>query len=223
MFPEISNYNTKDIRSLILYAWHFELFGLRELIESTNNSINEKIKANLDRAQSMIDNWEVYDNSMREVQMYHSISPLAFQSYLLTLYSVVEASIDRYCNICQENMNLKLELDDLQDKGITRGINYLEKVVEIETVKSNYIWGKMTVINDLRNDLIHRCGSVSKKKNINKYCEELGVEVIDGRISITYENIKQIYSYIEQFMELVFTRNFTNSTKTLNKQEGINN
>ncbi|MMZ64392.1 hypothetical protein D1872_267230 [compost metagenome] len=102
----------------------------------------------------MIDNWEVYDTSMREVQMYHAITPLAFQSYLLTLYSVVEASIDRYCGICEKNMKLKIKIDDLNDKGITRGVNYLEKVVEVEKIKSDYIWGKMTVINDLRNDLI---------------------------------------------------------------------
>lgn len=172
----------------------------------------------------MIDNWEVYDTSMREVQVYHAITPLAFQSYLLTLYSVVEASIDRYCSICEKNMKLKVKIDDLNDKGITRGVNYLEKVVEVEKIKSDYIWGKMTVINDLRNDLIHRCGAVSKKNNKIKYSEELGVEVIDGRISITYENIKLIYEYTEKFMELVFTRDFTNKDKTLLiKQENGSN
>lgn len=41
MFPELENYNTKDIRSLILYAWHFELYGLKELIESTKNNIDK--------------------------------------------------------------------------------------------------------------------------------------------------------------------------------------
>ncbi|MNP80963.1 hypothetical protein D3C76_1792020 [compost metagenome] len=51
-------------------------------------------------------------------------------------------------------MKLKIKIDDLNDKGITRGVNYLEKVVEVEKIKSDYIWGKMTVINDLRNDLI---------------------------------------------------------------------
>jgi len=219
MFPELENYDSKDMRSLILYSWHFELYALKSLIENTNNNINEKIKINIQNAQSMITDMEAYDASMREVQVYHSIAPLAFQSYLLTLYSIIEAAIDRYCSICEKHMNLKVKLIDLKDKGITRGINFLEKVVEVEKIKFDSTWGKMKVINDLRNDLIHRCGAIGKSNNKDKYLAQLGVEVIDGKIAITYENIMQIYEYVEEFMQFVFTRDFTNKDKTLKKEE----
>ncbi|AIQ13395.1 hypothetical protein [Paenibacillus durus] len=215
MFPDLEDYDTKDIRSLLLYAWHFELYGVKELIENTNNNLNERIKVNIDKSLELIDDWEEHDKSLRKVQMYHSIKPLAFQSFLLTLYSILEASLDGYCNTCKKYMGLKINLEDFKDKGITRSINYLEKVIEIETIKSDYLWGKMIQINDLRNDLIHRCGSVSKKKSKKTYSEELSVEVIDGRIGITYENIIQIYDYIEKFMRVVFSRHFTNKNKTL--------
>ena len=224
MFPDLENYNTKDIRSLYLYSWHFELFGLKELIECTNKSINEKIKANIDLcpkygASTAYNEVLKYQKLMMEVQLYHNITPLAFQSYLLSLYSVVEASMDRFCKTCEEKYNLKVALEDFKDRGITRAVNYLEKVVQVETIKSDHRWGKMTIINDLRNDIIHSCGIIEKKKKVEVYKGELGVTVEDGRVYITYENIIDMYRYIEEFMELIFTRDFIDKTKSFIKLE----
>lgn len=215
MFPDLNDYNSNDIRSLFLYSWHFELFGLKELIDNTNRSISEKIKNNIEKSLIALDDFYEHDRLIMEVQMYHKIIPLAFQSYVLTLYSIVEASFERYCKMCEQHMKLKVKLEDIKDKGVTRAVNYLEKVIEVENIKSDSRWGKFTVINSLRNDLIHYCGIVSKKSNIGVYSVELGVEVIDGKIYITYDNIINIYKCIEAFMEFVFTRNFTIKEKSI--------
>lgn len=213
MFPKLDDYDSGDPRQLILYSWHFDLFALKELIEFTNSGLNEKISSNIRIAQQNVGNYELYDEAMMVVQEYHSISPLAFQSFLLSLYSVVEASLDRYCSICQEQLSLKIKLEDFSDKGITRAISYLEKVIETENVKSDYRWGKMRVINDLRNDLIHSSGMVTSSKKVNAYKSELGVEVVDGKVYILYENIVDIYEHINRFMVFVFSRDFTKQKK----------
>lgn len=210
IFPDLEDYDTKDFRSLILYAWHFELFGLKELIESTTSSFRELVSKNIKNAQDNIENWEEYDKSMQIVQIYHRITPLAYQSYLLTMFSILEASLDRYCNICEDHLNLTSKFKDFtseKDKGIRRSVKYLENVVKVEKIKSDFLWGKITVISDLRNDFIHRCGMVGREDKKRKYEEELNVFVVDGTVILTYENMLEIYEYVRRFMEFVFSRN----------------
>lgn len=214
MFPDINNYNGKDPRQLIMYSWHFDLYAVREMIDNTQNNISKKIKESIKIAQDNLVNSK-YDEEMIKVQEYHNIEPLAYQSYLLLIYSILEASLDRYCKICEHEMQLKIKLEDLNDKGLTRSVSYLEKVVETEIIKSNNIYRKINVINNLRNDFIHRAGYINSKDKINKYRAELGVEVIDGKIYLLYEDIVNIYNYIDEFLKFVFSRNFTNSTKEL--------
>jgi len=215
MFPNLDNYDSNDVRQLMLYSWHFDLFALKEIIEVTKNTIDGSIKQLIKFSLENTNNPFINSETMMKVQEYHNIEPLSYQSYLLSLYSVVEAALDRYCLVCEEKMELKVKLEDLKDKGITRSVTYLEKVVELEIIKSDNRWGKMKLINELRNDLIHRCGYIGQDKKIKKYSSELNVEVEGGKIYLLYENILDIYNYIDKFMEFVFTRNFTNREKNL--------
>ena len=215
MFPSLENYNTEDIRQLILYTLHFDLFAIKEIIEITKENIDANISALIDIAKKNIDNPYIHTEAMTKVQEYHNIEPVSYQSYLLSLYSVVESSLDQYCEVCQSNINLKIGLEDLKDKGITRAINYLEKVVEVDNIKSDNRWAKMKLINELRNDFIHRAGYLKEIKKINKYKAELGIEVVDGKIYLLYEDIINIYTHIDEFIKFVFTRDLVNSSKQL--------
>jgi len=215
MFPDLENYNRNDIRQLILYSWHFELFALKEIIEITHNNIEENINKLLYLSHKNIGN-PYHSELIMKVQEYNNIEPLTYQSYLLSLYAIVEASLDRYCKVCEEKMNLNVSLEDLKDKGITRAITYLEKVVEIENIKSDDRWNKMKLINEMRNDFIHSSGYFVKQAKIEKYKKILNIEIVDGKIYLLYEDIIKIYEIIEKFMDFVFTRNFLNPNKKLN-------
>ena len=151
MFPNLDNYDSNDVRQLMLYSWHFDLFALKEIIEVTKNTIDGSIKQLIKFSLENTNNPFINSETMMKVQEYHNIEPLSYQSYLLSLYSVVEAALDRYCLVCEEKMELKVKLEDLKDKGITRSVTYLEKVVELEIIKSDNRWGKMKLINELRN------------------------------------------------------------------------
>jgi hypothetical protein len=214
MFPDLNNYDNKDTRQLILYSWHFDLYAIKKIIEVTKNNIDDNIKKHIKIAQSNLDNI-FYDEAMKTVAEFHNIEPITYQSYLLSLYSVVEASLDRYCDICKSEMNLKISLEDFKDKGITRAVNYLEKVVEIETIKSDNRWAKMKLINEIRNDFIHSSGYIGNSTKAKKYEAELGVAVVDGKITLLYEDIINVYNHIDEFVKFVFSRNFTNTSKSL--------
>ncbi|MDU6975886.1 MAG: hypothetical protein E6370_16495 [Clostridiales bacterium] len=217
MIPNLEDYDTNDPRQIILYSWHFELFAVKESIEFTKKGLDDKVSHLIRLAQENLMN-PIYCDAMIKVQEYHNVEPIAYQSYLLTLYAIVEASLDRYCKICEEKMNLKVKLEDFKDKGITRAVNYLEKCVEVDNIKSDIKWGRMQLINDMRNDFIHRAGYSDKLNKIKKYEAELKICTEDGKIYLLYEDIIRMYEYIEQFMEFAFSREFTNPNKTLIKK-----
>ena len=220
MIPELQDYDRNDSRQLFLYSWHFELFAVKESIEITKQTLHDRInqQGKLQRDFARSDTYEgakIHCDAMIKMQEYRNIEPIAYQSYLLTSYAIVEAALDRYCEICQERMKLKVKLDDFKDRGITRAVNYLEKCVEVENIKGDIKWSRMQLINDMRNDFIHRAGYPNQSKKINKYESELGINTIDGKIYLSYEDIIRVYEYIEQFMEFAFTRKFTNERKIL--------
>lgn len=216
MFPDLENYDTKDIRQLLLYSWHFDLFALKKIIEHTNMSIKESKKNLFDELNLNGANPYIHSEIMMKIQEYNNIEPITYQSYLLSLYAVIETSLDRYCKTCEEKMHLKISLEDLKDKGITRAITYLEKVVEVENIQSDDRWNRMKTINEMRNDFIHSSGYFVKQNKIEKYKKILNIEIVDGKIYLLYEDIINIYEIIEKFMDFVFTRNFLNPNKKLN-------
>lgn len=220
MFPNLDNYDRSDPRQLYLYSWHFDLFAIKESIEITKRTLQDRIKEQIElqRIWNTSCKYEDVQNhceSLMKVQEYHNIEPIAYQSYLLAAYAVIEAALDRYCEICQQKMKLKVELQDFKDKGVTRAVNYLEKCVEVENIKSDIRWGRMQLINDMRNDFIHRAGYLSQQKKIEKYESQLGISVVDGKIYLLYEDIIRVYEYMDEFMGFIFTRRFTNKEKVL--------
>ncbi|BDU50396.1 hypothetical protein [Haliovirga abyssi] len=218
MFPDINDFDKNDFRQLILYSWKFELNAIESLIEITSKDMEEKRKELHDLSVENLDNY-IHEECMKNIIYLHETEMLAFQSFFLTIYSVVEASLDRYCEICKRKFELKIGLEDLKDKGITRAINYLEKVVDMEEIKYNDMYRKMKLINKLRNDIIHKAGYISEKGKIEIYKEELELEVIDGKIKFICEDIKRLYKYMDDFIKLIFSKKIKSYDENFNSEE----
>lgn len=223
MFPLLDNYDCNDIRQLGLYAWHFDLFALKQLIEFNNDGLHETVKKLCHEANIVneVGDWKRHSELTMEISSFNKIEPWMYQSAFLSLYSVVEAALDRHCDICKERFNLKLKKEDLKDKGIVRAVNYLENVVEIEEIRSDNRWSKILNLNKLRNDLIHRSGIITNSKNIDLYKNEFKVEVEDNRIYLIYENMIDIYSHIENFMNFVFSRDCKDKDRSFKIKDTI--
>lgn len=218
MFPDLNDYDRSDFRQLILYSWKFELNAIESLINITKQDMDSKITALIELSKKNLNN-PFHEVCISEVSYLYEVESLAFQSFFLTIYSVIEASLDRYCHICEKKINLKISLGDLKDKGITRAITYLEKVVEVEEIKSNSLFEKIALINRLRNDFIHRAGYIADKEKINKYEEILEIAIIDGKIKFIYEDIERLYRYMDDFLKFVFTRDLKNEFDNLSEEK----
>lgn len=209
-FPDIDDYDISDFRNIILYRWQYDVYAVKGVIEYINKSLNSSISDEVKRQHFYNENgqWREHEESLVKVAHLHSISPFAFSSCVLSSYAIAEACIDRYCNLYSKKHDLKIQLSDIQGKGIDRALTYLEKVIQVENIKSDGLHGKIKVVNDLRNDLIHRAG-VPSNKNAKKYKEELGVDLSDeGIIEILYDNAIYIHDLCDQFIRFVLSRDF---------------
>lgn len=124
MFPSLDDYDRNDIRQIYLYAWQFDLFALKRLIEFNNDGLNSVVGNLCNEATNASDigDFKLHSKLTIEIQAYHKVEPWMFQSSFLSLYSVVEASLDRYCDLCKDRFNLKISKEDLKDKGIVRAV-----------------------------------------------------------------------------------------------------
>lgn len=209
-FPNIGDFDTGDFRQIILYRWQFDVYAVKNAIEYIDASLKASISDELSRQREYNENgqWIEHEESLLKVAHLQSIFSYAFSSCVLSIYSIIEACLDRYCDICSKKFNQKVQLCDMQGKGIQRALTYLEKVIQIEPVKSNGLHGKIKVINDLRNDLIHRAGVTTPKK-AEIYKAELGIELSEeGIIEILYDNAICVHNLCDQFIRLVLTRDF---------------
>lgn len=210
-FPDIKDFDMKDFRQIILYRWQYDMYAIKGVIEYINSSLDESISNEIERQLEYNNNgqWVEHEESLAKVAHLHSISPFAFSSCLLSTYSIMEACLDRYCIICSEKFRHKVQLSDMQGKGVQRALAYLDKVIQIENVTSDGLHGKIKVINDLRNDLIHRAG-VAVPKKAAVYKAELNIELSEeGVIEVLYENAVYVHHLCDQFIKFVLSRNFT--------------
>ncbi|HEX3018606.1 MAG TPA: hypothetical protein VHP31_12250 [Caproicibacter sp.] len=197
-----------SIAQLTLYSWSFDFYAIRDLINYTKRNIEQLAKERLNQANENIENCIVFQNAMVEVEAVHRMEPYAYRSFIVTLYSIVEACLDSYCNMCQIEFGLKVGLSDFADKGITRSINYLVKVVQIGDITSDNRWNKMKIVNKIRNDIVHRGGCVSDNKKLDLYRETFGIDTNgeDSYLYVMYENVIEIYKACKEFVEFVLSK-----------------
>ena len=86
------------------------------------------------------------------------------RSALLTVYSYFEHELDKLCLLYQSEKSFKLNLSDLNGKGVKRSINYLEKVAGIDTSKESEEWDHITKIQKIRNVIVHQSGKLNDRQ-----------------------------------------------------------
>lgn len=155
-------------------------------------------------------------NKRKEIDRVSELDKYVYQSIVLTAYSILENEINKYCRDCQKLFNLSIKLTDLNHNGVFRATTYLDKVVQMESeILGNHRWGKIKIINELRNDLMHYNGDLSVKreemssgeksikKAKDKYEKEFKVRCSNNEITITCNSALLIISQIEDFFKFV--------------------
>ena len=83
------------------------------------------------------------------------------RSALLTVYGYFEHELDKLCLLYQSEKLFRLNLSDLNGKGVERSINYLEKVAGIDASKKSKEWNHIKRIQKIRNVIVHQDGKLN--------------------------------------------------------------
>jgi hypothetical protein len=83
------------------------------------------------------------------------------RSALLTVYGYFEHELDKLCLLYQSEKLFRLNLSDLNGKGVERSINYLEKVAGIDASKKSKEWNHIKRIQKIRNVIAHQDGKLN--------------------------------------------------------------
>jgi hypothetical protein len=93
-------------------------------------------------------------------------------SFFVSLYSYLEAQLNKECQFSQQdNAQIKVLLDDIHGSGINRAKIYLVKVLNTSFPFDNdSAWEKIQWFGKIRNCIVHAEGKV-KDSNLKKYIE----------------------------------------------------
>ena len=207
----------------IFYKFKKEFFVIDEIMHNLAQSLIIKADQEMDRDLS-IDEIIMYRNTPDEKRddfvnalthqknikealgniYYNEIMTQAYQCVFISYYSLVESTLQCYCQNLQQKLDIKISYNDLSHNGIVGLVKYLQNVVKIGEIENNKIYANIKIINNIRNDIVHRRGRIDQSENIEIYYNELGVKSIDNYIYLSYENVQNIASIIFEFIDMIF-------------------
>lgn len=206
---------------------HFKMF-LVSAIREEEKSIEQRFeRATKDMRQEEIEHygdWYLDDYYMVK----NVFSRISLQSYVMILYSYIEAGMNRLCNSMRQDKareqkerkekELELRYDDLQGKGIKRAKLYLEKVIGLdldvgEKGKNKKYWNELLALNKIRNAIVHDDGwatdNILKDVTIKQHTKKGRLEIESrgkesyGRIVIKAEYLDWIISQAREFFRRI--------------------
>ncbi len=124
---------------------------------------------------------------------------IVYQSILISGYSLLEIKLNELCQLYKKiyHEKIKLNLNDINGKGIERAIKYLEKVIGYSDLKKNEYWEKIVLWKDVRNAIVHNDGYIYDKNKIDAIKKKLNIK-FDKCYLRGHDNdkIKECISYI---------------------------
>jgi len=112
------------------------------------------------------------ENSHEEVfhkyvwEQYQTLTPeFHRESLLISLYNFLENQMNTLCEKLAVSVDSRIELKDLNGKGVERAKLYLTKMVGIDFNRFGEEWGYIQDINKLRNCIVHNGGKISSAPN----------------------------------------------------------
>ncbi len=200
------------------FTYHFffnhglfdELYNYRQLIDETENYLNEKVKAheNLKDLPPTDERFGLKEN-------FEGFFPfILWKSLLLSLYFQMESALNQICRNLKKSNNYELELEDITGNGIFKSSLYLKKVCGVKIPFQTDNWNRLTEFNKVRNMLVHTDG-ILKKSNLNlvRICEkydgiiltdftdkEYSVNITKDYCKSALDNVEELFNQIHSNM-----------------------
>ncbi len=168
---EVINWFKYDISSSMERIESF-VKGVEKQAEESINRYREQKETRVvevfpeDHYARVIETHQGLDNESWDIEniFIEYFPSLQRRSALLTVYSYFEHELDKLCLLYQSEKSFRLNLSDLNGKGVERSINYLEKVVEIDASKESKEWNHIKKIQKIRNVIVHQGGKLNDRQ-----------------------------------------------------------
>ncbi|MBQ4864578.1 hypothetical protein J8L98_23120 [Pseudoalteromonas sp. MMG013] len=89
-------------------------------------------------------------------------------STVLAIYAYLEISLQKTCSDIENHLLLPISVTDLNGSGITRCVNYINKLTDINAKKPSNAWNKILKLNAVRNCIMHGTGDTNLLRESNK-------------------------------------------------------
>lgn len=125
------------------------------------------------------------------------------QSVLITLYSFLENSLLVLCNRYKKELELKINLSDINGKGIGKYKKYLVKVVGLDLSEINAVWQHITNIQKIRNVIVHDRGYIKadNEEALNNVRQTPKFELVANKIEVLDGALLSVLDVFSEYFE----------------------
>lgn len=132
------------------------------------------------------------------------------RSAFLTVWSYLEHQLDQLCLFYQSERKIKLSFVDLSGRGIDRSVDYLEKVVGLQSLKASEEWNMLKTLQRIRNAVTHddgrlrdhqgkpKSGIISDMKKVGFLSGEDEIVIAEGFLSQVVHACDNYFQVIER-------------------------
>lgn len=212
-FTEITNYDMDTCAGKAQYLAHTEIEPIKLLIEHTQLSLNDTIRSlgeciqKYDRTNQFK---ESCDCSNVQMAMASRVAPLAYQSIILILMSLMEEAFKCWCRMIEivndSCPSFDTEFRDKRKGELEKTFDYLQEYTQIKDIENDEDWEKIRAIRTARNPVVYHGGRVPEKSKelLEKY--NIGMREEDNSVYIDEDTMNDIYDTVLSFIDRIFEK-----------------
>lgn len=212
----------KEIQRIIKRRTDNELEKVKQYYEELENKFQSDKKRLSKRYDEEVGNGKFDAEIKYQLDEYFSdehyiIESIFLKSFrysmIITVYSLLEISLNDLCHYLRNSKKLALSFDELRGEGIERAKLYLTKVCLLDFPESCKEWNEIQKLNKIRNCIVHAMGDIEnakspqKLRNIIANTNGLGLEN-ERFIRIDSEYINTTISNTKKLLETVYGKSF---------------
>jgi hypothetical protein len=123
-----------------------------------------------------------------------------FRAAFVSSFATLEQNLDELVRMDQKRKNISLSPTDLKHRGIKRSLVYANKVLKIDIDETKHHWKDVTLLQELRNHLVHFGPDFSDTSEHLKLFHKLKSCEYVSFNPIPYFSFEQLGKIIELFM-----------------------
>jgi hypothetical protein len=130
------------------------------------------------------------------------------RSALLTVWGYFEHELDKLCALYEAEKGFRLDLSDLNGRGIDRSTAYLEKVVGLNVHKTSQEWNRIKKIQKVRNIVAHQDGRLADRSGVPEqavlsYIDEMESLGRNGEVTIKEGFLASVVDTFKSYFKLI--------------------